>query len=126
MKKLFKRVSLVLLTVCAVFACMFALSACDRSPKYVFTIQYEDGTPCTEVYFLQICTDSSCYEIKDVKPDANGKVTLSQNKVDQICNPEVNVTKFSFHVFIETENDFPDFPVEVDGANEYTIIITQE
>lgn len=120
MKKLFKRVSLILLTVCTVFACAFALSACDNSPKYVFYIQNEDGTAYTQEVSLQICTDSSCYGISDVKPDGNGKVTLSQNKVNQICASEVNVTKFAFHVYV---GDLNDFSVEVDGAKEYTITI---
>ncbi|MGN1103528.1 MAG: hypothetical protein ACI4QI_01500 [Candidatus Coproplasma sp.] len=126
MKKLFKRVSLMLLTVCAVFACAFAVSACDNSPKYVFYIQFEDGTACSEVYALQICTDNSCYQVTDVKPDSKGKVTLSQSKVNQICAPEVDVTSFSFHVFYETTNFIDDYEVKVDGAKEYTITITKE
>lgn len=110
----------MLLTVCAVFACAFALSACDNSPKYVFYIQNEDGTAYTQEVSLQICTDVSCYQISDVKPDGNGKVTLSQSKVNQICAPEVDITKFSFHVF---DGDLNDFSVEVDGAKEYTITV---
>lgn len=123
MKKLFKRASLILLTVCTVFACAFALSACGGSNKdYIFYIQNPDGSAYTQEVSLQICVNV-CMPISDLTPDANGKVVLSQSKVNEICGSNTDVTKFSFHVIL---SNLSDFPVEVDGAKEYTITITNE
>ncbi|MGN0812536.1 MAG: hypothetical protein ACI4MQ_03395 [Candidatus Coproplasma sp.] len=126
MKKLFKRASLILLTVCTVFACAFALSACGKS--YTFYIQNADGTACSEVYGLQFCSNETgaCYPIpEEIAPDANGKITLSQSKINEICHSDgMDVTAFAFHVFIETENDILDYEFAVDGAKEYTCKLT--
>ena len=128
MKKLLKRASLILLTVCTVFACAFALSACGGSKDYTFVIQNSDGTACSEVYGLQICVDETgaCYPLPaEIVPDSNGKVTISQSKINEICYSEgMDVTAFAFHVFIETENDILDYEFKVDGAKEYTCKLT--
>lgn len=127
MKKMFKRVSLILLTVCAVFACTFALSACG-SKNYTFVIQNADGTVCSQVYGLQLCSNETgaCYPVPgDITPDANGKVTLSQSKINEICSSDgADVTAFAFHVFIETETNILDYEFQVDGAKEYTCKLT--
>lgn len=130
MKKLFKRVSLILLTVCAVFACAFAISACsgNSSKDYTFVIQNADGTACSEVYGLQFCSNETgaCYPFPaDIVPDANGKITLSQSKVNEIFSSNgKDVTAFAFHVFIEIENDVQHYKFEIDGAKEYTCALT--
>ncbi len=122
MKKLFKRITLVLLTVCAVFACAFAVSACgNKESGYTFVIQYEDGTALNaENVETQICDDSGCKPLflKGIYPDANGKITLTQAQVNEICGSDTDVTKFAFHV-INVDGYNPDCSFEVDGAKEY-------
>lgn len=125
MKKLFKKLSLVLLTVCAAFACAFAVTACGEgndkveSTNYVFVIQNSDGSAFKSTASYQICTDSTCNPITNVTPDSNGKLTLTQQQVNALCNSETDVTKFSFHV-IGAEGYKYDCSFEIDGVKEYT------
>lgn len=119
MKKLFKKISIVLLTVCAVFACAFAVSACAKN-DYVFVVQHEDGSAFTESAHMQICINDSCFFLSndDYKLDANGKLTLTQAQINEICNSKTDVTVFVFHVtYVEGYNS--DCAYEVDGANTY-------
>ncbi|MGN0806675.1 MAG: hypothetical protein ACI4MC_06505 [Candidatus Coproplasma sp.] len=120
MKKLMKRISIVLLTVCAVFACAFALSACSKS--YTFVIQYEDGTPFNDTTAsTQICVNEACYPLmeRNIYPDANGKITLTQKQVNEICGSDTDVTEFVFHV-VYVEGYADDCEFEINGAKEYT------
>ncbi|MGN0807795.1 MAG: hypothetical protein ACI4MN_05050 [Candidatus Coproplasma sp.] len=120
MKKLFKRASLILLTVCAVFACAFALSACNNM-NYTFVIQNEDGSAFTTPNTMtQICVDGDCImlDLKGYYPDEEGKLVLTQEQINEICNSETDVTKFSFHV-TNVEGYALDCEFEIDGAKEY-------
>ncbi len=126
MKKLLKRVSVVLLTVCAVFACAFAVSACSKTTDYTFVIQYEDGTAVTAANTMtQICVGDinnggACYPLfaKQIYPDANGKLTLTQAQINEICHSETDVTEFAFHV-LNVEGYKEDCSFEINGAKEY-------
>lgn len=128
MKKLLKKISLILLTVCAVFGCAFAVTACSSSSanEYVFIIKNVDGTAYNNTSAnTQICTEgdgngSGCYllTLHNIYPDANGKITLSQEKVNEICSSETNVTKFAFHV-LGAEGYNADCEFEIDGVGEY-------
>lgn len=120
MKKLFKKITLVLLTVCAVFACAFAISACNvKSNDYVFVIQNSDGSAFVENAGMQICIDDSCFPLPtDYKLDANGKLTLTQAQVNTLCGSDTDVTVFVFHVtYAEGYNS--DCAYEVNGVKEY-------
>lgn len=134
MKKLFRNLAVVILTVCAVFACAFAVSACSKN-TYTFVIQYEDGTAVNGQtggsdggkVMTQICKNEENGEkgkcvllsLKEIFPDENGKLTLTQDKVNELFNSETDVTEFSFHVTYvpgyKTDCEF-----EVSGAKEYT------
>lgn len=126
MKKIFKRLSIVLLTVCAIFACAFAVSACSKN-TYTFVIQYEDGSAMTAANTMtQICVGDpdnggSCKPLfaKEIYPDANGKLTLTQKQVNEICESETDVTVFTFHVLNVAGYD-DDCVFEINGAMEYT------
>lgn len=132
MKKLFKNLAVVLLTVCAVFACAFAVSACNNEPTYTFIIQYEDGTPVNGKtagldggkVMTQICTDTLCqplidtYTGRDIYPDENGKLELTQKKINEIFGSETDVTEFAFHV-MDVPGYNSDCAFEVSGAKEY-------
>lgn len=120
MKKLLKRASLILLTVCTVFACAFALSACG-SKNYTFVIQNSDGTALTTPNTMtQICVNDNCFmlDLKGYYPDENGKLTLTQAQINEICGSDTDVTKFAFHV-TNVEGYALDCIFEVDGAKEY-------
>ncbi|MGN0824155.1 MAG: hypothetical protein ACI4MB_03700 [Candidatus Coproplasma sp.] len=126
MKKLLKRVSVVLLVVCAVFACAFAVSACSKTTDYTFVIQYEDGSAVTTANTMtQICVGDpdnggACYPLfaKNIYPDANGKLILTQQQVNEICSSETDVTVFAFHV-LNVDGYKEDCAFEINGAKEY-------
>lgn len=119
MKKLLKKITLVLLTVCAVFACAFAVTACNKSNDYVFVIQNSDGSAFVQTANIQICeADGICHPINDKQIDANGKLTLTQAEVNTLCGSDTDVTVFVFHVtYAEGYNS--DCAYEVNGAKEY-------
>lgn len=126
MKKLLKKISLILLTVCAVFGCAFAVTACSANTnEYVFIIKNADGSAYNNTSAnTQICTEgesSGCFllTLHKIYPDENGKITLSQEKVNEICSSETNVTKFAFHV-LGAEGYNADCSFEINGVGEYT------
>lgn len=127
MKKLLKKISLILLTVCAVFGCAFAVTACagGNANEYVFIIKNTDGTAYNNTSAnTQICTEgesSGCYllTLHNIYPDANGKITLSQEKINEICRSETNVTNFAFHV-LGADGYNEDCSFEINGVGEYT------
>jgi len=120
MKKFFKSFAIMLIAVCAVIGCAFAVTACNTNSDYVFIIQDENGNAINgENVATQICTDQCVMlDAKQIYPDKNGKLTLSQAKVNELFDSDEDVTEFAFHVlYVEGYNE--DCSFEVNGAKEY-------
>ncbi|MGN1060286.1 MAG: hypothetical protein ACI4QN_00990 [Candidatus Coproplasma sp.] len=123
MKKLCKRISVVLLVACAVFACAFAVSACSKN-TYTFVIQYEDGSALNlENVSTQICQGGKCIDFSlpsiQIYPDSNGKISITQTQVNDWFGSETDVTEFVFHV-LNVEGYKDDCEFQISGAKEYT------
>lgn len=135
MKKLFKSLTIMLITVCAAVACAVAVTGCANNnvnADYTFLIQYEDGTAVNGQtggneggkVITQICMlgeGGKCIglSMNDIYPDENGKLTLSQEKVNELFESEEDITNFAFHVLYVPEYN-SDCEFEIDGKNEYT------
>lgn len=132
MKKFFKSFTIMLIAVCAAVACAFAVTACNNNePSYTFLIQYEDGSAVNGQtggrdggkLFTQICEvgeSGKCVALSavDIYPDENGKLTITQSKVNELFGSEEDVTEFSFHV-VYVPNYNTDCEFEVNGVGEY-------
>ena len=141
MKKIFKTLTIAILAVSAAIACAFAAGCGDKSGEtksdYNFTIVYEDGKAVNGlkdgadggVVMTQICLPGgSCIPLlPDFNPDANGKLSISQAKINEflkdLAGTDGDVTKFVFHV-IGIPNHKEDCEVEVDGKGDYKVIVT--
>lgn len=123
MKKFFKSFAIMLIAVCAAIGCAFAVTACnggDAEPSYTFIIQDDKGNAINgENLATQICTDQCVMlDAKQIFPDKNGKLTLTQKKVNELFGSETDVTEFAFHVlYVEGYKDDCEF--EVKGVGEY-------
>lgn len=129
MKKFFKCLTIMLVAVCAAAACAVALTAC-KSDTYTFLIQYEDGSAVNGLtggeggkVSTQICEvgeSGQCVLLltfHNIYPDENGKLTLTQSKINELFGKDYDVTTFAFHVL--NVPDYYDCEYEVDGAKEY-------
>ncbi len=142
MKKIFKTLTIAILAVSAAIACAFAAGCTDKSgdakSDYNFTIVYEDGKAVNGlkdgsldgVVMTQICLPGgSCIPLyPDFKADENGKLSLSQAKINEflqeLTGTDKDVTKFVFHV-MNIPNHKQDCEVEVDGKGDYKVIVTK-
>ncbi len=154
MKKLFKILAVAAIAVAAAIACVFAgcnKSGGDNKSDYNFTIVYEggakdgqpvngqtDGTVADDYetthqgkVATQLCdVDGNCFPLagKNIFPDANGKLSLSQKQVNDIFSSNgtpvtEDVTVFVFHV-IGVNGYKNDCEVEVNGKGDYTVKVT--
>ncbi len=130
MKKFFKCLTIMLIAVCAATTCAVALTAC-KSDTYTFLIQYEDGSAVNGLtggdeggkVYTQICEageSGQCVLLSDsdIYPDENGKLTLTQSKINELFGKDYDVTTFAFHVTY-VPGYYYDCEYEVDGAKEY-------
>lgn len=142
MKKIFKTLTIAILAVSAAIACAFAAGCTDKSgdakSDYNFTIVYEDGKAVNGlkdgsldgVVMTQICLPGgSCIPLyPDFKADENGKLSISQAKINEflqeLTGTDKDVTKFVFHV-MNVPNHKADCEVEVDGKGDYKVIVTK-
>ncbi len=142
MKKIFKTLTIAILAVSAAIACAFAAGCTNKSgdakSDYNFTIVYEDGKAVNGlkdgsldgVVMTQICLPGgSCIPLyPDFKADENGKLSISQAKINEflqeLTGTDKDVTKFVFHV-MNVPNHKADCEVEVDGKGDYKVIVTK-
>ena len=150
MKKFLKILALAAVAVAAAIACVFA--GCnkggdsgDASSDYNFTIVYEGGEKNGQAVngqtdgsvngkvATQICLPASaggtCIPLTqaNIFPDANGKLSLSQAKVNELFSTVTgssdDVTVFIFHV-IGVTGYKNDCEVEVNNKGDYTVKVT--
>lgn len=141
MKKIIRTLTIAVIALVAVFACTFAL-ACngdgDNKSDYNFTIVYEDGTAVNGQtdgvnggkVATQICLPESeggmCVPLSvgpNIFPDKNGKLSLSQAKVNELFNSTTDVTVFIFHV-MAVPGHKADCEVSVNGKGDYKVTVT--
>ena len=150
MKKFFKIFAIAAIAVAAAIACVFA--GCDNSGKgsadYTFTIVYvggekdgqkvngqTDGSNEGGKLATQICLpNGGCAPLTqaNIYPDANGKLSLSQAKVNEMFaslsgvenykDEAGNVTEFTFHA-IGVVGYKHDCEIEVNGKGNYELKI---
>lgn len=143
MKKLFKFLTAVILAVAATVACVF-VAGCSNGEKggtsdYNFTIVYEDGKAVNGQtggkdggkVATQICLpgeDGMCVRLSglniNIFPDKDGKLSLSQAKVNELFGSSTDVTVFSFHVMSVPEYK-ADCEIEVNGKGNYKITLSK-
>ena len=149
MKKLFKLLTVAILAIAAAVAC-FAVAGCtgkddEGAADYVFYIQKEDGTALNGQtgganggkVSTQICLPESaggmCVKLNTLKdfrnidnifPDENGKISLSQSKVNELFLSDTDVTVFIFHV-MNVPGYKADCEIEINGHNTYTIKLSK-
>ena len=151
MKRFLKIFAIAAIAVAASIDCVFAgcnnSSSKDATSDYNFTIVYEggakDGPPvngqtdgASGKVATQICLpDGGCIPLPmaGIYPDANGKLSLSQAKVNELFSTldtvsnfkdeSGNVTQFVFHA-IGVPGYKNDCEVEVNGKGNYTLKIT--
>lgn len=143
MKKLFKFLTVAILAVAATVACVLAVG-CDKdkdkggSSDYNFTIVYEDGKAVNGdtagvdggKVATQICLPGEnglCIRLSGMPkifPDANGKLSFTQAKINELFGSSTDVTVFSFHV-MNMPGYKSDCEVEVTGKGNYTVTVTK-
>ncbi|MDE7162869.1 MAG: hypothetical protein K2O44_02170 [Clostridia bacterium] len=142
MKKLFKLLTVAILAVAATVACVF-VAGCnggeDGASDYNFTIVYEDGTAVNGQtggkdggkVATQICLpgeDGECVRLSglniNIFPDANGKLSLTQAKVNELFGSSTDVTVFSFHV-MSVPGYKADCEVSVNGKGDYKVTLSK-
>ena len=141
MKKLFKFLTVAILAVAATVACVF-VAGCNGgeesgSSDYNFTIVYEDGTAVNGQtggkdggkVATQICLPGeggACVRLSglniNIFPDKNGKLSLSQAKVNELFTSSTDVTEFSFHV-MSVPGYKADCEIAVNGKGNYKITL---
>ena len=153
MKKFLKIFAIAAIAVAAAIACVFA--GCndngggESSSDYNFTIVYEGGDKNGQAVngqkdgnleggkvATQICLpDGACAPLvlANIYPDANGKLSLSQSKVNELFatlstvsnykDEAGNVTGFVFHALGVTGYK-SDCEITVNGKGNYTLKIT--
>ncbi len=142
MKRFLKILAVAAIAVAAAIACVF-VGCGDKggdsgSADYNFTLVYEggakdgqavngqaDGNMSGGKVATQLCVGSSCQPLTlaNIYPDANGKLSLSQAKVNELFSSETDVTEFVFHALNITGYK-SDCEVEVNGKGNYTLKIT--
>ncbi len=143
MKKFLKIFAIAAIAVAAAIACVFA--GCggggddgdSGSADYNFTLVYENGQPVNGQtdggingkVATQICLPATeggmCIILPnaDIFPDANGKLSLSQAKVNELFGSDTDVTVFIFHAIGVTGHK-NDCEVAVNGKGDYSLTIT--
>lgn len=145
MKKFLKLLAVAAIAVAAAIACIFV--GCtdqggdgggDGKSDYNFTLVYENGSAVNGQtdgsleggkVMTQICLpgeNGMCINLSfpaEIFPDANGKLSLSQAKVNELFTSSTDVTVFSFHAIGVTGHK-NDCEVAVDGKGDYTLIVT--
>lgn len=152
MKKFLKIFAIAAIAVAAAIACVFAGcnngNSGESSSDYNFTIVYEGGDKNGQAVngqkdgsleggkvATQICLpDGACSPLvlANIYPDANGKLSLSQAKVNELFStlPTVanykdeagNVSQFVFHA-IGVVGYKGDCEITVNGKGDYTLKI---
>ena len=144
MKKLFKLLTVAILAVAAAVAGV-VVAGCNSkgnegaTSDYTFYIQYEDGKAVNGQtggvdggkVATQICLpgeNGMCVRLSGLNisifPDENGKLGLSQAKVNELFGSATDVTEFSFHVMgVPGYKD--DCEIAVNGKNSYTIKLSK-
>lgn len=140
MKKIIRALTIMVVAITAVLACVFAVG-CNKdggkTSDYNFTILYEDGNPVNGQtdsatngkVWIQICMlgeGGMCVDLNygDFQryADANGKMSLSQKEINDCFLSSTDVTKFTFHVRnVKGCNDNEE--IEVDGKGNYEITV---
>lgn len=142
MKKLFKIFAIAAIAVAAAAACIFA--GCNKGgdntdagkSDYNFTIVYEGGAKDGQAVngqtdgningkvATQICTDQCIgLPLANIFPDENGKLSLSQAKVNELFGSDTDVNEFVFHALNVTGYK-ADCEIKVNGKGDYTLKIT--
>ncbi|MDE7084291.1 MAG: hypothetical protein K2O81_03515 [Clostridia bacterium] len=139
MKKLFKIFAIAAIAVAAAVACVFA--GCNKNSgesksDYNFTIVYEGGAKDGQAVngqtdgningkvATQICTDQCIgLPLANIFPDENGKLSLSQARVNELFGSDTDVTEFVFHALNVTGYK-TDCEVAVNGKGDYTLKVT--
>lgn len=151
MKKIIRTLTIAVIALVSVFACAFA-AACGGNDDnaisdYNFTIVYEDGTAVNGQtgganggkVATQICLpNGGCVSLDlpiiSIFPDENGKLGLSQTKINELFaeingvnsykDEAGNVTKFAFHV-MKVPGYKDDCGVAVNGKGDYKVTLTK-
>lgn len=153
MKRFLKIFVVAAIAVAAAVACVFAGCKKDNGGEtksdYNFTIVYEGGAKDGQAVkgqadgsleggkvATQICLpDGACAPlvVANIYPDANGKLSLSQEKVNELFstlssvndfkNEAGDVDRFVFHA-IGVKDYKNDCEIEVNGKGDYTLKIT--
>jgi len=139
MKKIIKALTIAVLAVAAVFACVFAAGCTDKEAKYNFTIVYADGTAVNGQtdganggkVSLQICTnnETNCIplDLQGIFADANGKLSLTQQQVNDVFTTAgltitEDVTDFDFDV-MNVPGCIEKVICKVNGFGDYTVTL---
>lgn len=145
MKRFLKILAVAAIAVAAAVACVFA--GCNNEggeakSDYNFTIVYEGGDKAGKPVngqtdgnleggklWTQVCLPGQgavCIPLQnfDIYPDANGKLYLSQSKINELFS-DLNtsggdVTHFIFHV-MRTTGYARDCEIEVNGKGDYEV-----
>ncbi|MCM1438308.1 MAG: hypothetical protein NC131_03735 [Roseburia sp.] len=151
MKKFLKILAVAAIAVAAAIACVIVgcNKGSDGGNDYTFTIVYEGGAKDGQAVngqedgsydynettgkgkvATQLCVGENCRPLTEphsIFPDANGKLTLTQAKVNEIFGSDTDVTEFVFHV-IGVDGYKHDCEVEVNGKTNknYTVKVTAE
>ncbi len=139
MKRFLKIFAIAVIAVAAAVACVFVgckKNGGETKSDYNFTIVYEGGTKDGQAVngktdgtiegkvATQICTDVCIgLPLANIFPDENGKLSLSQAKVNELFSSETDVTVFVFHA-IGVNGYKNDCAVDVNGKGDYTLKIT--
>lgn len=142
MKKIVKALTIMIVAVTAVFACVFALAACtEKSSDYNFTVVYGDNTPvkgnnggnatdfdgnAVTTVCIQLCKGTDCKEytlINHKTINSKGKISFSQQEINEVFNSTTDVTEFSFHIW-NVSGDNNNYIVEVTAKGDYTLELT--
>lgn len=143
MKKIIRTLTIAVIALVSVFACAFAAACGDGkegNSDYNFTIVYEDGTAVNGQtgganggkVATQICLPESeggkCVPLSlptiNIFPDENGKLSLSQAKVNELFGSTTDVTVFLFHV-MAVPGYKADCEISVNGKNDYKITLSK-
>lgn len=149
MKKLFRTLLTAIIAIGALCACVFA-AACtndgkDTKSDYNFTVVYADGkavngntdgaqelpdnngNPLNKVRIqmcYQLCEEYTSKTGKSI--DENGKISFSQQQINEIFGSQTDVTEFTFHIW--NVKDCPggekgSYVIAVNGKGDYTLTL---
>lgn len=147
MKKLFKSLLIAIMAIGAVCACAFAAACTGGTTEsdYNFTVVYDDGSPVNgntdgaqslpdnngnslDKVRIQMC-DTGCVEYTNKTGksiDANGKISFSQQQINEIFDSETDVTEFTFHIWNVKDSSADSYVIAVNGKGDYTLILNAD